>query len=470
MCLHLLFCFLVFLYCSSNFIVTGESIEFKLRKKAPTLEDHLQLIEELPPSVSQIENTSIFDFKLANFKNSQYVGQIFIGSNQQPLNVVFDTGSHFLVVPNASLVNHFGNVYDCNSSRTCVPHEDQQITLKYGSGNGYGYVAEDQIGFGAGVVAKNTTFVLSTALDGLPSEFHADGILGLRTIKELGSYHVYPNKETICATNYSIIDNLYTAGVIKRRQFSFFLNNIDRDPSEQLGADFTLGGYNHKYANSDFTFLKVVHGNYWAVQTKGLNVGGVDIQLPDMGIKAIVDTGTSVITIPKQIFKIIAPLIANGAGCDSIHGLMCTCANGPCNIDPDAFPTLVLEFDGIKTILPGRTYVQNLEGYNILEIIGLDMSENFIILGDPFLRQYLTLFDADTETVGLAESINFIRPVRNWKETLVFAVVITLLACMLIGFALYKRQNRRQEDNIRLLNVNNDRGISMTHVQSNTMA
>ena len=458
---------LLFLYFTTT---SSASIEFTLRKKIPTLQDHLRLLEESPPTVEQIANTPIFDFKLANFKNSQYVGQLFIGSNQQPLNVVFDTGSHFLVIPNASLSDQFDNVYDCSSSTTCKSYEDKHIVLRYGSGNGYGYVAEDQIGFGIATIAVNTTFVLSTELGGLPSEFHADGILGLRTIKNLSTYYVYPNADTICRTNYSLIDNLYAQGVIKKRQFSFFLNNVDRLVSEELGADFTLGGYNRKYAKSNFTFLKVVHENYWAIQTTGFNIGGINIQLSKHGIKTIIDTGTSVITIPKQLFKTIAPIIAETAGCDSIRGLMCVCSNGPCNIDPDDFPTIVIEFDGMKAILPGRTYALNLDGYNVLEIIGLDMSEHFLILGDPFMRQYLTLFDADDDTLGLAESINFVKPVRSWKGMLLFVLAITLLTSLLIGFCLFKRHRRREDDNVRLLNANNEQGITMTHIQPSAVA
>jgi len=444
------------------------TVTFRLHKKVPDFQQKLQFLTDahMDNHLENKSNLTLFEFKLANFNNSQYVGEIYIGSNQQKLDVIFDTGSHFLVVPEPSLEWQFSHTFNCNLSKTCQPFEDQSAYLKYGSGSVYGYVADDQVSFGNNLKPTKTSFVIATEINKFPNEFHADGVLGLRKIKDLDNYFVYPNAETIAVKNYSIIDNMKAEGKIEKRQFSFFLGN---DNSGELGvyeAEFTVGGYNKKYIHGNFSYFNVIHGNYWGIQTNGINVDGVNLRFSEKGIMAVIDSGTSLITLPKEVFSSIIPVIKEKTGCEEIRRFMCLCSDGPCNFDPEDFPTITFEFNGFKAVLPGKSYVINIEGYNVLEIIGLDMTEKFIILGDPFMRQYVTIFDEEEEKIGLAKSVYYIEPKSyiGKKLKLLFLFVIVVVS-LILGICFWKQSKKKDEENIRLLK-HTEGEISMTVLKS----
>ena len=45
------------------------------------------------------------DVPLSNYKNVQYYGSIYLGSNKQELNVMFDTSSNYLIIPSITCIN-----------------------------------------------------------------------------------------------------------------------------------------------------------------------------------------------------------------------------------------------------------------------------------------------------------------------------------------------------------------------------
>merc|ERR1712187_235840 len=111
------------------------------------------------------------------------------------------------------------------------------------------------------------------------------------------------------------------------------------------------------------------------------------------GCPMVVDTGTSILTIPPAAFKKISPVIGNvSSDCSNV----------------DSLPVLSFKFGGKDFSLEPEFYV--LRGADVngndecqLGIQGMSIGLPKIwILGDPFLRKYYTVFDRDSDWVVFA--------------------------------------------------------------------
>ena len=92
---------------------------------------------------------------------------------------------------------------------------------------------------------------------------------------------------------------------------------------------FTLGGYDvTKFApNSTITWNPLVDSKYWSVRLSSATIG--DQAIPISVSKAIIDSGTSYLVIPKQDFQAIVAYFEQSMVCaeDIIHGLyQCICS------------------------------------------------------------------------------------------------------------------------------------------------
>jgi len=118
------------------------------------------------------------------------------------------------------------------------------------------------------------------------SGLKADGILGLS-----------PSSQSTGAM--LIVDELYNAGIIDSRIFSFYIS------SGVTSSKFTLGGYNMEYADSasssNITWNSLIDTTYWSVEMIGVDVG--DEELTISASTAIIDTGTSYILMPTGNYR-----------------------------------------------------------------------------------------------------------------------------------------------------------------------
>ncbi|KAG7388614.1 hypothetical protein PHYPSEUDO_012105 [Phytophthora pseudosyringae] len=397
---------------------------------------------------------------LENYDQMQFFGSIGVGSPPQRFQVIFDTGSSDIWLPEA-------NCADCAGSRryraaVSRSHEalDAPFRLEYGSGNASGRVVREQISlFGA----QDETLTLSRVHMGSASEttkrlqrFQADGIVGLG----LDALALITKPSLLKADP-------------RLRRFSIYINPLPSAlPSAQLifgGVDDSLPVAHMPQANRShvswrhfplvrYPSSRRAHG-FWAIRLHRLTVGSFDSRSDSSpkqfagsgeGIVAvsaavaIVDSGTSLLLLPRRAFDATIAEIQQHlraqhgrvlcADPHAVSGYACA------DCTAEMFPALRFSFvmeeasagSQSKTqtlVLQGTDYVRcdDFICAPQLDVHALFTSkknksklpapaasamtanvplgkehEEVVVLGVTFLRAYYVQFDSERKTVGFA--------------------------------------------------------------------
>ena len=319
---------------------------------------------------------------LTNVQDSEYYGEVDIGSPPQKFTVIYDTGSSNLWVPSKSCDNckKTGGKYDSTKS-TSYTKNGQSFALQYGTGSCNGFLSSDLTTLGGLAIANfsfgEVTHEAATVFGAAPF----DGILGMGPPATAVDKVPMPMAQ------------LKAQGKVKQNVFSFYLSSNQTNSSALV-----LGGTDPKYAAGAFVYTKVSLAAhllpYWLISAKDIKVGGATLSLCNkfLGCDMVVDTGTSILAGP---IKAVQPLIAKignvSADCSNVHTL----------------PTISFEFGSNSFDLEPEFYVIRATDANGAEqcqlgIEGVNAGVPIWILGDPFLRKFYTVWDAEQNRVGFA--------------------------------------------------------------------
>lgn len=95
---------------------------------------------------------------LANINNLLYIGNIYVGSDQQVMKVVFDTGSDWLVLEDKDCSNCLSTRFNSSTSTSFVVNDTTISSRKYGSASLTGFVGNDTVSLDPTATIKATTF------------------------------------------------------------------------------------------------------------------------------------------------------------------------------------------------------------------------------------------------------------------------------------------------------------------------
>lgn len=216
--------------------------------------------------------------------------------------------------------------------------------------------------------------------------FIADGIFGLAFE---GLAHISrPTLFSALAQQNPEIDNM----------FAFYLT----PEAYRAGSELHLGGYDLSVVgkNASFHYTPVVKlpefdsYMYWTIKMNKFAAANSTVNLcGDPFCYAIVDTGTSLISIPEGQYADVIRQISDGLNCNDVD-----CED----VAIDDFPVLTfgMEPDNIFLLQPSD-YVL-CYGWGQCSIQFQSTSDEWWILGDVFIKTYYTLFDAENMRVGFA--------------------------------------------------------------------
>jgi hypothetical protein len=319
------------------------------------------------------------DIVIDDFENAQYYGSIEIGTPAQSFEVIYDTGSSNLWVPNKRPgIFSKKHIYKHDDSSTYKPN-GTEFKILYGSGPVSGEFSEDTFNMGGYSV---------------PSYTFAE----VNVTKGLGPGYALGKFDGICGMGY---DRLVQGGgpapfsaLVATKQlaepvFAFYLG--DNKPGELV-----LGGVDSSHYTGNFSYVPVTEAGYHQIALGGLDVGGKSVTSVT---KAIVDSGTSLLAGPKKEVKAIAEAV----GAKQISPLVQEYTID-CNADA---PDIDITLSGKKYTLKFEDYIIKDEGLCLFAFTGIDIpapNGPLYILGDVFMRKFYTKFDVGQQRLGFALS------------------------------------------------------------------
>jgi hypothetical protein len=305
---------------------------------------------------------------LNNYQNAQYYGTVSVGTPPQKFAVIYDTGSSNIWVPNKKFGTHA--VYSSASSSTYVKN-GTTFAIQYGSGPVSGFVSQDTISFG-GLTVKNQLFAEVNTVSGLGSLYTAgkfDGIFGLGfdTISENG----IPGP----------IQKLVKDGTLDAPVFSFYLGN-------NAAGEITFGGVNTAHFTGAINYFPVTSPGYWQFALGGVKAGSTSVV--SSSVRAIVDSGTSLIAGPASQIAALARAVGATSVGSGQYAISCSTTSGV---------AVSFTINGNTYTLQKKDYIINTGSSQCL--LGFQaFSENLWILGDVFMRQFYVVHDYGTASTG----------------------------------------------------------------------
>nr|AYG86849.1 cathepsin D [Salvelinus malma] len=328
---------------------------------------------------------------LINYLDTQYYGEISIGSPAQMFNVVFDTGSANLWVPSYSCSPLYTacfthNRYDSSKSRTHIKN-GTGFSIQYASGNVRGFLSEDVVVVGGIPVVQ--VFAEATALPAIPFIFAKfDGVLGMG----------YPNVAIDGIT--PVFDRIMSQHVLKEEVFSVYYS---KDPMHKPGGELVMGGTDPEYYTGTFNYMGTSEAGKWEVNMKGVTVGE-EMLFCKEGCTAVIDTGSSYITGPASSVSVLMKTIGATELAEGGHTVNCDLVK--------SLPSVTFHLGGHEYSLTEEDYIlwQSQFGEDICSVTfrGLDVpppTGPIWILGANFIARYYTEFDRRNNRIGFATAV-----------------------------------------------------------------
>lgn len=371
-----------FLEKKSKSTKTNEKNENKSFLKATKTNEFVNEVSEK----NRKDDSRLKPIPLKNYKNTQYIGNIDIGNPPQSIPVIFDTGSGNLWV----------NSSECKSD-ACSSHKSYNrnkssdfkkiglgVEVTFGSGIVDGEINQDTISIG-GIEVPNQKFgeIISEQGD-VFNDGYFSGILGL-AYPEMAAYEAVP-----------IIDSIINNKVLNKNIMSFYYS-YDEDSDGQV----TIGTIDNTKYTGSLDYFDVIDKYYWTIKLKDILYNGKSLGLckkfPGGFCKAVIDTGTSLITGPTEDINYLLESIPVSNDCFNFD----TAASLSFIFENKDYP------EGKEYILDPNDYIYKTDDGKTCRalMMPLDVPEPHgpvWILGDVFLQKYYSVFDRDNNNVGFA--------------------------------------------------------------------
>jgi len=369
-----------------------------------------------------------------------------IGNPQKEFNLLFDTGSIALWVPDKNsddkhpIKNHFDKTY----SKT-FNDLNENFDWKYGSGNAKGYYGEDYIHL------NNISFIHTFGVAYL-TDFKTDKIDGI-----IGSSRKFYYKRELL-----FINQLYRLGKIKNKIFS--VKNKNNSRSLFIGEeheDFNKKNIGSCSLSSDTNYKDVM----WTCKLQGFLFGNYsnfsNNFVQDKNYSTIFfDTGTNFIIFPYNFIDIIYNGLNDKKHCEMVKNqigtIICTQITDIKNF------SLIYGYYNFHIPNDYLFQIQIYKGNIIFVCKILFSQEPMLIIGMPFFDLFHTLFDGKNNQLKFYSDIAEITYIKDkmsflmiYGNYVIVISVIIIIVILLIALFCIKSKYTSRDLNVHELSLNN---------------
>lgn len=273
-------------------------------------------------------------------------------------------------------------LYNPRAAKDSKDATPETVFLDISTGEAEGSLVTDKVCLGEeGDVCAETGLVQMTRMTETPfNTFPYDGILGVGMPQ--GSLE----------KRFNFIGNLAQAGALKRDRFSVWMSN----ENDEENSEIIFGEIAEDRMASELLWLPVssYDSGMWQATMDDFAVDNTLIGLcGSVGCQAAFDTGTNAIAAPEHIVATLVSALNIQQDCSTY----------------DTLPNLGLSFQGSILNLDKRDYVKRVSTESGVQcfhqFLALEMAgakKDMILLGDPFMKRFYTVFDRESLNVGLA--------------------------------------------------------------------
>lgn len=357
-----------------------------------------------------------------------YFGTIYVGRPEpQEFTVVFDTGSGHLFLPSSACADESclqhrrynraasGSAVDINDDGAASAADDDserdEVSIAYGTGEIMGEFVRETVCIGSsadsvgGQLPSHCTearIVLAKEMSTEPfAAFQFDGVLGLG----LESLALDPE--------FHIFSQLAGGGTFDP-VFGVFLAR-----HEGVQSEIAFGGHDERWIQEPLQWAPVRSPNmgYWQVEVLSVQVGNRTMPLCENGgCTAILDTGTSILGVPKQGMRTMLGLTARKVSNDDMEGTKDRdCRNVP-------GPPIIFNLGGFSIQIEAEDYsraapsqlpgpgtdnmtLQMICRASLMPVEMPTLGPHVFLWGEPILRKYYTAYDYRGPQVGFAPAV-----------------------------------------------------------------
>jgi cathepsin D len=213
--------------------------------------------------------------------------------NTQVFKFIFDTGSSQIFL-NSDKCKHRECIthlrYESKRSKYYRDHR-QPITIAYGNGIIEGVISSDDF-FIENLEIHDQTFTeIVKPSKGFFTNSYFDGVIGLGLSK-------LAIKGTI-----TVLDNIIEQKLLKSNMVSFYFDRTSGEGKSFMG----FGKLDSLFYEGPIDFHPIVSEKYWQLKLDKILLGNTEISSCKGGCKAVMDTGSSLISGPSdEVYKLIS--------------------------------------------------------------------------------------------------------------------------------------------------------------------
>ena len=375
------------------------------------------------------------DMEITNYKYFLMETKICVGTPEQCFNVLYDTGTAYLIlgIPNSFLKfkKSFNSLMSDTFSSTC----DKLFAIPFKSSVISAREVKDKVS----IVPKfRLPYLFSFLLSWNSTEsYDYDGILGL------GNYYPREDSENSFDERFSFIHYLKKNGIINKLIFGHEYH--DRTHGSIYFGEEPKSMRNGYFKCKVQNFIS--YANKWHCQLLSMYFSNGE-NYTTLASTAAFDTGYSFIKGPywqvSNIFERMKEI--SGKKCDYIYQIIDETnelVRFVCdlNIDISDFPDISFDIVGFKMTLLKRDLFRKIimKGGEIkyeMILVG-DSTYNFWNFGEPILKNYDMVFNYEDNTVGFKINNNFFG--GDWTSVIILGIVF---ACFIV-VAVYIIKNRK---------------------------
>lgn len=384
------------------------------------------------------QTKSIFTIvDLKNYKDVQYIGDIYIGSPPSKLSVIFDTGSNILWVPSSDCVNCLKKTNRYNPKLSTTSSETNNTkSITYAIGFVEGNLCYDTISLNKdGYFKANEFLFLNVKKEENLTGTVGDGVFGLGIFNENDPH-------------MSLIESLYNQKQINNAAFSFYLlgtNNISRI----FIGDILKNEYISNLFKNKIQQCQVNQDSlYWeCISNDGIIISNNNNkkEIFYSNYTFIFDSGSSYTMIPQNDFNHIFNFLNSEHNCmlNKYNELLCQCNS------KNEFGKIEIKFDKNNVfVLNLEKMIDNINAQNQchFQITKESYDLNFWILGDSALRGKIINFNLNERKISFVQNISgiidenkiakskWIKNSTNLFFYLFIALIILACICLLVYY------------------------------------